>query len=112
MPSSSHHAAAAGSTTLTLGPAIQTRLMDVAGESQTLAAAANHSALNHGNSLGAVLGGAVIAAGFGYLAPTWVGLALCVPGIGLAIFGAILTRNAARTSASVSAPDSVEAASS
>ena len=86
-------------STLTLGPAIQTRLMDVAGESQTLAAAANHSALNLGNSLGAVLGGAVIAAGFGYLAPTWVGLALCVPGIVLAIFGAILTRKQASPSA-------------
>ena len=82
-------------STLTLGPAIQTRLMDVAGDSQTLAAAANHSALNLGNSLGAVLGGAVIAAGFGYLAPTWVGLVLCIPGIALAIFGAFLTRTRA-----------------
>jgi DHA1 family inner membrane transport protein len=82
-------------STLTLGPAIQTRLMDVAGDSQTLAAAANHSALNLGNSLGAVLGGAVIATGFGYLAPTWVGLALCLPGIALAIFGAFLTRKQA-----------------
>jgi DHA1 family inner membrane transport protein len=66
--------------------------MDVAGESQTLAAAANHSALNLGNSLGAFLGGAVIAAGFGYLAPTWVGLLLCVPGVALAIWGALLSR--------------------
>ncbi len=96
-------------STLTLGPAIQTRLMDVAGESQTLAAAANHSALNLGNSLGAVLGGAVIAAGFGYLAPTWIGLALCVPGIGLAIFGAILTRNAPRTPTSGSVPETADA---
>lgn len=75
-----------------LSPAIQTRLMDVAGESQTLAAAANHSALNLGNSLGAVLGGAVIAAGFGYLAPTWVGLLLCIPGVALALWGALLSR--------------------
>jgi DHA1 family inner membrane transport protein len=80
---------------MALGPAIQTRLMDVAGESQTLAAAANHSALNLGNSLGAFLGGAVIAAGYGYLAPTWVGLALCVPGIALAIAGALVTRRQA-----------------
>ncbi len=64
-----------------LSPAIQTRLMDVAGDSQTLGAAANHSALNIGNSLGASLGGLVIAGGFGYVAPVWVGLALCVPGI-------------------------------
>ena len=57
-----------------------------------MAAAANHSALNLGNSLGAFLGGAVIAAGFGYLAPTWIGLLLCVPGVALAIWGALLTR--------------------
>lgn len=80
------------SSTFTLGPVLQTRLMEVAGDSQTLAAAANHSALNVGNSLGAFLGGAVIAAGYGYLAPTWVGALLCVPGIALAIWGAALTR--------------------
>ena len=79
-------------TASALSPAIQTRLMDVAGDSQTLAAAANHSALNIGNSLGAFLGGAVIAAGFGYLAPTWVGLLLCVPGVALAVWGALLGR--------------------
>ena len=79
-------------TASVLSPAIQTRLMDVAGESQTLAAAVNHSALNLGNSLGAFLGGTVIAAGFGYLAPTWIGLLLCVPGIGFALWGALLSR--------------------
>jgi DHA1 family inner membrane transport protein len=71
-----------------LSPAIQTRLMDVAGESQTLAAAVNHSSLNLGNSFGAFLGGLVIAAGWGYIAPTWIGLALCIPGILLALLGA------------------------
>ncbi|CAN5408204.1 MFS transporter [soil metagenome] len=84
-----------GASVMALGPAIQTRLMDVAGESQTLAAAANHSALNLGNSFGAFLGGAVIAAGYGYLAPAWVGLILCAPGIALAIAGALLTRRQA-----------------
>jgi len=90
-------------SSMALGPAIQTRLMDVAGESQTLAAAANHAAMNLGNSLGAVLGGAVIAAGFGYLAPTWVGLLLCIPGIGLAVAGALLTRRQARATAPAAA---------
>lgn len=80
-----------GLASAAISPAIQTRLMDVAGDSQTLAAAANHSALNIGNSVGAILGGAVIAAGFGYLAPTWVGLALCLPGILLAVVGGLLT---------------------
>ena len=83
-----------GGSAQALAPAIQTRLMDVAGESQTLAAAVNHSALNIGNSLGAALGGAVIAAGLGYLAPTWLGLGLCVPGVLFALGGWAATRGA------------------
>jgi len=76
-----------------LAPAIQTRLMDIAGDSQTLAAAVNHSALNIGNSLGASLGGAAVAAGFGYLAPTWLGLILVAPGVLFAVVGWSLTRH-------------------
>ncbi|WP_236683136.1 MFS transporter [Demequina globuliformis] len=76
-----------GASAAALSPAIQTRLMDVAGDSQTMAAALNHSALNLGNSLGAFLGGVVIAAGYGYLSPTWLGLALCVPGVLFALAG-------------------------
>lgn len=87
---------AVGLASAAISPAIQTRLMDVAGDSQTLAAAVNHSALNIGNSLGAFLGGAVIAAGWGYLAPTWVGLALCAPGILLAVLGGLVTHGEAK----------------
>ncbi|HEY8912809.1 MFS transporter, partial [Lacisediminihabitans sp.] len=75
-----------------LSPAIQTRLMDVAGDSQTLAAAVNHAALNLGNSLGAYLGGVAIGAGLGYLSPSWIGLLLCVPGLGLALASLLLQR--------------------
>lgn len=85
-----------GAAASALSPAIQTRLMDVAGDSQTLAAAINHSALNLGNSLGAYLGGLTIAAGLGYLSPTWVGLLLCVPGVGLALASLFLQRRTAR----------------
>jgi MFS transporter, DHA1 family, inner membrane transport protein len=81
-----------GAAAAALSPAIQTRLMDVAGDAQTLAAAINHSALNIGNSLGAYLGGVTIAAGLGYLSPTWVGLLLCVPGVGLALISLGLQR--------------------
>ncbi|MDN4486639.1 MFS transporter [Demequina sp. SYSU T00039] len=88
-----------GGSAAALSPAIQTRLMDVAGDSQTIAAAVNHSSLNLGNSLGAALGGAVIAAGWGYVAPTWLGLALCVPGVLLAWAGAALTARSARREA-------------
>lgn len=81
-----------GAAASALSPAIQTRLMDVAGDSQTLAAAINHSALNIGNSLGAYLGGLTIAGGLGYLSPAWVGLLLCVPGVLLAVAGLLLQR--------------------
>jgi DHA1 family inner membrane transport protein len=81
-----------GGAASALSPAVQSRLMDVAGDSQTLAAAANHAALNIGNSLGAYLGGLTIAAGLGYLSPAVVGLLLCVPGIGLALWSVALQR--------------------
>ena len=80
---------AIGATASALSPAVQTRLMDVAGDSQTLAAAVNHSALNIGNSLGAWLGGVVIAAGWGYIAPAWVGLVLCGLGVIVAVISAV-----------------------
>lgn len=81
-----------GASAAALSPAIQTRLMDVAGESQTLAAAANHSSLNLGNSLGAFLGGVVIAAGFGYLSVAWVGLVLALLGILVAVASVLRQR--------------------
>lgn len=74
-----------GAVSSVLGPAIQTRLMEVAGENQSIAAALNHSALNIGNSLGAFLGGAVIAAGWGYSTPAWAGAALALVGLGITI---------------------------
>ena len=75
-----------------LSPAIQTRLMDVAGDSQTMAAAVNHSSLNLGNSLGAYLGGVTIAAGLGYLSAAWVGFGLGVLGLLIAVASALLQR--------------------
>jgi DHA1 family inner membrane transport protein len=81
-----------GASAAALSPAIQTRLMDVAGDSQTMAAAVNHSSLNLGNSLGALLGGVVIAAGFGYLSSVWVGLGLAVLGVAVATASALLQR--------------------
>jgi DHA1 family inner membrane transport protein len=67
-----------------LGAGLQTRLMDVAQEAQTLAAAMNHSALNIANALGPWLGGLAIAAGYGWTATGWVGALLSAGG--LAIF--------------------------
>ncbi|MEV0033676.1 MFS transporter [Nocardia sp. NPDC050793] len=69
-----------GATGAALAPALQTRLMDVAADAQTLAAALNHAALNIANAAGAWLGGLVIAAGLGYTAPAAVGAGLAVVG--------------------------------
>jgi DHA1 family inner membrane transport protein len=82
-------------TIVAIGPALQIRLMDVAGDAQTLAAALNHSAFNIANALGAWLGGAAIAAGFGWTSTGWVGALLALGG--LAVFGAaLLQQRAAR----------------
>ncbi len=62
-------------------PGLQTRLMDVAEDAQTLAASLNHAALNIANAFGAWIGGVVIAAGYGYTAPAAVGSLLAVAGL-------------------------------
>jgi DHA1 family inner membrane transport protein len=67
-------------TGFALVPALQTRLMDVAANAQTLAAALNHSALNIANALGAWLGGLSIAAGHGWTSTGWVGAILAASG--------------------------------
>ena len=46
-------------------PAMQTWLMDLAGDGQSLAATLNHSAFNVANAAGAFGGGLVIDLGFG-----------------------------------------------
>lgn len=70
------------------GPALQTRLMDVAADAQTLAAASNHSAFNIANAIGAWLGGLVIACGLGFAATGYVGAILSF--LGLFVFAASL----------------------
>lgn len=62
-------------------PAVQTRLMDVAADAQTLAAASNHSAFNIANALGAWLGGLVIAMGYGYASTGYIGAVLSLGGL-------------------------------
>ncbi|MBN9028962.1 MAG: MFS transporter [Rhizobiales bacterium] len=74
------------------GPAIQTRLMDVAADAQTLAAASNHSAFNIANALGAWLGGLVIAWGYGFAATGFVGALLSIAGAGVFAVSYILDR--------------------
>ncbi|BDQ19549.1 MFS transporter [Rhodococcus qingshengii] len=77
-------------------PGLQTRLMDVAEDAQTLAASLNHAALNIANAFGAWIGGVVIAAGYGYTAPAAVGSLLAVAGLVVLAVAVILQRRAAR----------------
>ncbi|MBR0556288.1 MFS transporter [Ciceribacter sp. L1K23] len=65
-------------------PAVQIRIMDVAADAQTLAAASNHSAFNIANALGAWLGGLAIAWGYGYASTGFVGAGFSA--VGLIIF--------------------------
>ena len=68
-------------TIVAIAPALQIRLMDVAGHAQTLAAALNHSAFNTANAVGAWLGGIAIAAGLGWTSTGWVGTILTLAGL-------------------------------
>jgi DHA1 family inner membrane transport protein len=74
-----------GGAALFIAPALQTRLIAVAPGAQLMGAAINQSASNIANSVGAALGGVVIAAGWGYLSSAWLGAALGVAGLALAL---------------------------
>ena len=81
-----------GVSSSSLIPSIQSRLIRVSHEAALLGAAVNHAAFNVGNSLGAWLGGLVIAGGLGYLAPGWVGAVLAGLGLLLALVGIAVER--------------------
>ncbi|GGN62996.1 MFS transporter [Actinoplanes lobatus] len=70
-----------GAASLFIVPALQSRLIAVAPGAQLMGAAVNQSSLNIANATGAALGGAVIAAGWGYLASAWLGVALTLAGL-------------------------------
>lgn len=82
-------------TVVVIGPAVQIRLMDVAGKAQTMAAAMNHSAFNFANAAGAFLGGLAIDAGLGYAATGWVGVVLSAAGLGMFFWMVIDARRSA-----------------
>jgi DHA1 family inner membrane transport protein len=82
-------------TMVALAAVLQIRLMDVAGDAQTMAAAMNHSAFNLANALGAWLGGVTISAGLGWQSTGWVGAILAVFGL---LIHAVAMRDARRKS--------------
>ncbi|MHA7141513.1 MULTISPECIES: MFS transporter [unclassified Arthrobacter] len=73
-------------------PSLQVRLLDVSPDAPSLASSLNHAALNIANALGAFLGGAVIAAGWGYTAPALVGAVLAVIGLAVALVSGRMDR--------------------
>lgn len=79
-----------------LGSVLQTRLMDVAGEAQTLAAALHHSAFNVANALGPWLGGLSIAAGNGLVSTGWIGSALSLAGLSIFLLSLVLESRTTR----------------
>ncbi|MCJ8140756.1 MFS transporter [Falsirhodobacter halotolerans] len=60
---------------------LQSRLMDVAGNAQTMAAAMNHSAFNTANAIGPALAAVAISAGYGFPSSGYVGVGLSLAGI-------------------------------
>lgn len=73
-------------------PTLQARLIRMSSEAALLGAALNHAAGNVANSLGAWLGGLVIAGGFGYLAPGWLGAVLAGAGLVLLLVSLAVQR--------------------
>ncbi|MGW5514132.1 MFS transporter [Nocardia africana] len=99
-----HNKVAAAITVVLIGalgfatvPPLQKRVLDQAAAAPTLASALNIGAFNLGNALAAWLGGSVIAAGFGYTAPSWVGVVLATSALGLALWSGALERRTARS---------------
>ena len=64
-----------------LATVLQSHLMDVAGDAQTLAAASHHAAFNAANALGPWLGGMAITAGYGWTSTGYVGAATALGGL-------------------------------
>jgi len=68
---------------IALAAPLQIRLMDIAHEAPSLAAASNHAAFNLANALGPWLGGMAITAGLGWTSTGYIGAAPALVGLGL-----------------------------
>lgn len=92
-----------------IGPMMQSRIMDKAGGTPSLVSAAVQSAFNIANSIGAYLGGLVIAGGLGLLSPNVVGALLALLGLSLAALSGLLDvrekRSAQRASGRQAVPE-------
>ncbi len=92
-------------TSLALLPALQSRIVALAGGAPNLAAASIHAAFNIANSIGAWLGGLTIAAGLGYGSTNLVAAALAALGLLVALIaGRLERRTAAAMTVAAAAP--------
>lgn len=73
-------------------PALNARMFNVAGAAPTLAGATTTAAFNLGNTGGPWLGGTVIDAGHGFVAPAWAGGAMTLTAIALTVIALRLDR--------------------
>lgn len=70
-------------TMIALAAPLQIRLMDIAHEAPSLAAASNHAAFNLANALGPWFGGMAITAGLGWTSTGFIGAATALVGLGI-----------------------------
>jgi DHA1 family inner membrane transport protein len=70
-------------TMIALAAPLQIRLMDIAHEAPSLAAASNHAAFNLANALGPWFGGMAISAGLGWTSTGYIGAAAALVGLGI-----------------------------
>ena len=70
-------------TMIALAAPLQIRLMDIAHEAPSLAAASNHAAFNLANALGPWLGGMAITAGMGWTSTGYIGATTALVGLGI-----------------------------
>jgi MFS transporter, DHA1 family, inner membrane transport protein len=87
-------------------PTLQGRVIELAGGAPNLAAASIQAAFNIANSIGAYLGGAAIAAGFGYGSPNVVAAILVTSGLIPAFVATRLRRKQHTAAAVVQTPTS------
>ncbi|WP_343714499.1 MFS transporter [Inquilinus sp.] len=83
-----------GVVQFSLGAPLQTRVVDQAHEAPNLASTLNQGAFNLGNAAGAWLGGAAITAGMPYGQIPYLGAAVAVLGLAVAVLSYALDRRA------------------
>jgi DHA1 family inner membrane transport protein len=81
-----------GVVQFSLGAPLQTRVVDQAHEAPNLASTLNQGAFNLGNAGGASLGGAAIAAGMPYGQLPYIGAAVAVVALGVAVLSYAMER--------------------